>query len=63
MCTLPISLIVIESTAPFGWVKKEYVLCSSSSFQDVNVSQLGNTLICISKMLLVVQYSYSYVRT
>jgi len=42
---LPMSL-VIDSTAPFGWMKKEYVLCSSSSFQAVNAIQLGNTLIC-----------------
>ena len=45
---LPMSLVVIDSTAPFGWMKKEYVLFSSSSFQAVNAIQLGNTLICTS---------------
>ena len=41
---LPMSLVVIDSTAPFGWMKKEYVLFSS--FQAVNAIQLGNTFIC-----------------
>ena len=47
---LPMSLVIVDSTAPFGWTKKEYVLCSSSSFQAVNAIQLGNTLICTSTL-------------
>ena len=45
-----------DTTSPVGLMKQEYVQCSSSSFQEVNVIQLGNVLNSISVLCKYYMY-------